>query len=210
MNEEREVQAEILKLARLLQLEPAELSYLERIPPAELRNFRDQVTERLFTAHEAVFRRLAAASRVLPVGLVASLAQHAFGPILSARLAEALEPDRADQVGASQPTAFIADIAIELDPRRASDVIARIPPERIFEITAELARRDEYVTMGRFVGQLTDGALASALKALDDEALIQTLFVMEDPLDMDRLARVTDRDRIDRLAALPGSPIPGG
>lgn len=208
MSEDREVQAEILKLARLLELDPAKLSYLKRTPPGELRSFRGQVTERLFAAHEAAFRRLAAASRILPVSLVASLAQHAFGPILSARLAGLLEPDRADQVGASLPTPFIADIAIELDPRRASHVIARIPPQRIFEITTELARRREYVTMGRFVGQLTDAALASALEALDDEALVQTLFVMEDPLDMDRLARVTDRERIDRLAALPGSPIP--
>jgi len=206
--DERAVQAEILKLARLLQRDPGELAYLKRVPFDDLCRLREQVTETLFTQHETILRRLAAASRVLPVSLVASLAQNPFGPVLAARIAGLLEPERADEVGASLPTAFVADIATELDPRRASAVIARIPAERIRQITRELARRKEYVTMGRFVGHLDDEALAAAINELDDGDLLETFVVMEDPPDPERLARLTDRARIDRLASVPNSPIP--
>jgi hypothetical protein len=208
MRNELEVQAEVLKLARLLGRDPETLPYLGRVPLEDLRALRERITEVLFTAHEGALRRLAAASKLLPVGLVASLGQNTFGPMLSARITGLLEPDRAVEVAARLPTDFLADAAIELDPRRASKVVAGIPPAQISEITAELARRGEYVTMGRFVGHLDDAALASALKVLGDDELLQTLVVMEERPDLERLARLTDRERVDRLASLPDSPIP--
>src|SRR5579884_3252370 len=177
------LQPEIVKLARLLHRDPEQLSYLEQVPPGDLGLLREQVTEALFNAHDGTLRRLAAASRLLPAGLVASLGQGTFGPMLSARIAGLLEADRAVEIAAKMPTAFLADVAVELDPRRASAVIAGIPPERIFEITAELERRGEYVTMGRFVGHLSDAALHTALEALDDEAFSKTMFVIEEPVD---------------------------
>lgn len=184
-------EAEILKLARLLGREPEQLVYLEAVAANDLRTLREQITETLFTAHEARLRRMAAASRLLPTGLVASLGQSTFGAMLSARIAGLLDVDRAVEIGGKMRTEFLADVAIELDPRRASEVIAGIPPRQIHEITAELARREEYVTMGRFVGHLSDDALSAALDALDDEALSKTMFVTEDPVDDEKLRRLT-------------------
>jgi hypothetical protein len=186
-------EAEILKLARLLNRAPARLSYLEQVPAEDLRALREQVTEVLFTAHEAALRRLVAASKLLPVGLVASLGQSTFGPMLSARIAGMLDPERAVEIAGRMPAEFLAEVAIELDPRRASAVIAGIPAQRICEITTELTRREEYVTMGRFVAHLSDPALEAALNALDDEALSQTMFVLEDGGSDERLARVLEQ-----------------
>ena len=61
------------------------------------------------------------------------------------------------------PVEFLADVAVELDPRRADAVIARIPAERIVLISRELLRRREYVAMGRFVGHLNDDAVEAQL-----------------------------------------------
>jgi hypothetical protein len=189
--------AEILKLARLLHRDPEQLSYLATVPPQDLRALREQITERLFSAQERALRRLVAASRLLPVGLVANLGQGTFGPMLSARIAGLLDPDRAVDIAVRMPSEFLAEIAIELDPRRARAVIAGIPPDRISEITGELARREEYVTMGRFISHLDDDALAAALAVLDDEALSQTAFVLEDGADDDRLERLLN-ERLER------------
>ncbi|HEY2652679.1 MAG TPA: hypothetical protein VGI50_12190 [Solirubrobacteraceae bacterium] len=175
-----DTEAEILKLAQLLHRDPEQLSYLENVAPADLRMLREQITERLFTAQEGALRRLVAASKLLPAGLVANLGQTTFGPMLSARIAGLLDPDRAVDIASRMPSEFLAEVAVELDPRRASAVIAGIPAERISEITGELARREDYVTMGRFVGHLGDEALGAALAALDDDALEQTVFVLED------------------------------
>lgn len=193
-----ERRAEILKLARLLQRDPDQFSYLRTVPPGDLRLLREQITDRLFTAQERALRRLVAASKLLPVGLVANLGQSTFGPMLSARIAGLLDPDRAVDIAARMPSEFLAEIAIELDPRRASRVIAGIPPQQISEITGELARREEYVTMGRFLGHLNDEALTAAVTALDDQALSETVFVIEDEPGDDRLERLLSERGVRR------------
>ena len=179
--------AEVMKLARLLGREPDELAYLERLAPADLRAFREGVTETLYDAHGSALGRLAAASRLLPAGVTATIGQRAFGPLLSARLAGLLDTDKAIDVAGKLPPPFLADVAVELDPRRASDLIASIAPALIGQVTAELVKRREYVTMGRFVGHLSDPAIAAALAAMDDEAVLQTAFVLEDRSQLSRL-----------------------
>ena len=141
--------AEVIKLARLLRREPEQLEYLELVPPEDIRLLREQVTDMLFEAHDATLRRLAASSKLLPVGLVATLGQHAFGAMLSARIAGLLTLRRAVEIAAKMPPEFLADVAIELDPRRASEVIAGIPADQIEPVTRELVDRGEFVTMGR-------------------------------------------------------------
>jgi Mg/Co/Ni transporter MgtE len=107
------------------------------------------------------------------------MAERVFGPVLSARIATLIEPERARQMAAKLPTAFVADIACELDPRRAHEVIARIPPDQVADVTRELIARDEYVTMGRFVGHLDAAAIKAAVAAMDPGALLQVGFVLE-------------------------------
>jgi len=188
---------EILKLARLLQRDPDSLSYLEALPVDDLRRLREQVTDVLFSANERTFARLAAASKLLPAALNATIAQRAFGPVLAARITGQLEPSRAVEVAERLPTSFLADVAIELDPRRASDVLARIPPDQIAAITRELVRRDEHVTMGRFIGHLPHAAIAAALEATDDRALLRTGFVLEQKSRLVQVAELLGPERLE-------------
>jgi hypothetical protein len=182
--------AEILKLARLLQRDPDSLSYLESVPEDDLRALRDQVTERLFNAQGQTLSRLAAASKLLPTGLVA---------LLCARVAGLLEPSRAADVAAKLPTPFLADVAIELDPRRANEVIGQIPAARVAEVAGELAARGEYVTLGRFVGHVTPEALTATLKRLSDEDVLRTGFVLEDKAGLEELAELLGDERLGSL-----------
>jgi hypothetical protein len=43
------------------------------------------------------------------------------------------------------------------------------------------------VTMGRFVGHLSDGAIAAALATMDDAAVLRVAFLIEDKSDLSRL-----------------------
>ena len=189
----------MLKLARLLGRQPEQLEYLQLVPPDDLRALREQVTDMLFDANDGTLRRLAAASRLLPTGLVATLGEHAFGPVLSAHMAALLDPERAVDMAERFPTEFLAEIAIHVDPRRSSDVIARMPPEQIERVTAELVRRGEYVTMGRFVGHLSEPALRASVRELDDATLLRTAFVLEERDRLDALAELVGEDRIAGL-----------
>jgi hypothetical protein len=198
--------AEILKLARLLQRDPDTLAYLEDVPESDLRALRELATERLFSAHGAALSRLAAASKLLPTGLVATIGERAFGPLLCARVAGLLEPSRAVDVAAKLPTPFLADVAVELDPRRAHDVIGRMPAARVAEVAGELAARGEYVTLGRFVGHVTTEALNATLGRLSDEAVLRTAFVLEDKDGLDELVGLLGAERMTRLLEAATSP----
>jgi hypothetical protein len=191
-----ESRPEILKLARLLNRDPDTLSYLEALPVDDVRRLREQVTDVLFSANDRTFARLAAASRLLPAAVNATIAQRAFGPLLAALITGQLEPSSAVEVAERLPASFLADVAIELDPRRASDVIAKIPPRQIAAITRELAKREEYVTMGRFVGHLPDAALAAAIEATDDEALLRSGFVQEQKSRLEHVAELLGPARL--------------
>jgi hypothetical protein len=174
-----ESRVEILKLARLLDTDPDRLAYLEAVPAEDIRKLRERATDRLFDADGSALQRVAAASRLLPTPLAATIGQRAFGPLLCARVAGRLEPGRGVDLASRLPADFLADIAVELDPRRASDVIVRIPTAQIVEVAAELVRRQEYVAMGRFVGHLSDEAITASLEVIDDLSLLQIVFVLE-------------------------------
>src|SRR5581483_11076982 len=120
MSERLERAAEVLKLARLLDTEPKELGYLDEIPATALRTFREQATDRLFAGDADRLRRVAAASKLVPVPITAKIAQLAFGPLLCAAVAGLLDPPHAVRVAAGCPTSFLADITTYLDPRRAA------------------------------------------------------------------------------------------
>jgi hypothetical protein len=199
MSETLERGAEITKLARLLGVETKELGYLDRIPATALRTFREQATDRLFAGDAGRLHRVAAASKLVPVPLTVKIAQVAFGPLLCAATAGLLEPRHAVKVASKCPTSFLADITINLDPRRAPDVIAAVPTPLVVAVAKELLARDEHVTMGRFVSYLRPETLRSAVPEIPDDAdLLKVAFVMEGKDKLDDLIDIA-RDRIPGL-----------
>lgn len=194
-----QARAEILKLARLLEREPDELAYLEAVPLEDLQALREQTTEVMWQANGAALGRLAAASKLLPSGLTATISERAFGPLLSARMAGLLEPERAVDVATKLPIPFLADVAILLDPRRASALIALIPPAQTADVTRELVRRGEYVTLGRFVGHLGHEAITAAVAVMDDATLLRVGFVLEDKDRLEWLIELLPAERLGRI-----------
>lgn len=202
-----QARAEVLKLARLLDREPDTLAYLEPLELADIRALRERTTEVMFDSASGSLKRLAAATKLLPSGVSASIAEGVFGPLLSARLTGLLDPDRAVDIASKLSIGFLADVAIELDPRRASDMIARIPAQQIGQVTAELMGRGEYVTMGRFVGHLSREAITAAVAQMHDRSLLGVVFVLEDKQHAPALVAALPPERIAgvvRAAAADG------
>jgi hypothetical protein len=190
VSERLETRAEVLKLARLLDVEPDELRFAERLPSRALRSFREAATERLFENDAEMFRRIGATTRLVPSQLVATIAQRSFGPLLCARAAGALDTHKALDVLSRMPPAFVAEATAEVDPRRVADLIAAVPEDVIVAVARILGERGEYVTMGRFLAYVPDRAIVSAIGALSDEALLRTAFVLE------------HKDRLDHAVSL--------
>ncbi|QFU86594.1 hypothetical protein [Amycolatopsis sp. YIM 10] len=193
--------AEVLKLARLLDADDERLSFLARLDARELRRLRERMTDVLFDANLPMLRRMAAASKLLPGAVTAKIAERVYGPLLCARIAGVMEADRAVDVAKRLTTAFLADVAIELDPRRVSEIIARMPRTRILEIAEELVRREDWITIGRFVGHLPDETVEAAFVVLHDVALLHTAFVLDDKARVGQVVELLPEDRFDGLAA---------
>jgi hypothetical protein len=189
-----ETRAEIIKLARLLGTPADQLGYLDGVAPEDLRVLREQATDKLFERDQARLHKLALASRLLPSTIGATIARWALGALLSARVTGLLVPSKAVSIAAHLPASFLADIAVELDPRRAREVIERMPAWQVGEVAAELARRNEHVAMGRFVGYLGDAALIAAMEQIEDAGLLRIAFVME------------GKDRLDHVVSLLPEP----
>ena len=198
-SDELERNAEIQRLAKLLGLAPDELGYLMPLAPEELRALRGQVTASLFDAR-GVLARMAAATRILPASLTATLAERVFGPMLAARIAGLVEVDRAVDIASRLPVPFLADVATELDPRRVSDILGAIPPATISAVAAELIRREEWIAMGTFYAYLPPASIRAALTVADAPALLQIAFVLEDKARLPAVLDIAGMDTLGRIA----------
>lgn len=187
--------AEVLKLARLLGIEPARLAYLEALSPGDVRELRERAAVAL---HDDDHRlgRVALASRIPPAPMTAWIAQHLFGALLCARIAGLLEPRRAIDLAKRMPAAYLADMAMQLDPRRVHDIIFGLPPALIGEVAAELTAREEYIAMGRFVGHMTDAALLEAFAVIDDASLLRISYFVEEKDQLDHVVGLLETERI--------------
>lgn len=191
--------AEILRLARLLRKRPEELSFLLDVPDAELVVFRDQVTDALFDAHTAVIKRLASAAKLLPAPVLAKIGEKVFGPLLCARIAGEIDPGKATDVAKRLSLGFLTEVAIELDPRRAQRIIEQIPTATIVAVARELAAREDWITLGRFVGHLPQEKVAAALREVTDVQVLRTAFAVD---DVSAVATVIDLIPQSRLTSL--------
>jgi hypothetical protein len=191
--------AEVAKLARLLSAEDSRFTALTALPAEDLRVLRDQVVAVLYDSDVAALHRAVSASRLLPGAVSAAIAQKAFGPVLCARVAGLAPVETAVDVAKRLPIPFLADVAVAMDPRRAVDVIGAIPTDRVVAVAAELARRDEHVTMGGFVSHLDDAAIYACFAVLSDGDLLRTGFLMDDKARLDTVIGLLPPERLEGL-----------
>jgi hypothetical protein len=190
---------EVIKLARLVGAEPEDLAYLEQVDAQDIRDLREQVTVVMFDADRQMLQRVAAATRLIPAKLAAAIGERAFGALLCARVTGLLDPNRAVDIANHLPVPFLADLCLHLDPRRASRVIGEMPPRMVSAIAEELAAREEYITMGGFVGHLSKAALLGALEAISNEDVLLTAYVVESKQSLGALVALLPEERLEEI-----------
>jgi hypothetical protein len=192
-------EAEILKLARALGAPPERFDYLRQVPLADLRRFREQTTAVLFDAHLGVLQRMAVASRLVPSALLARMAERAFGPLLSARIAGLVDVSHGVDIARRLSPGFLADVATELDPRRAFGILTGLPEPLVVAVAEELARREDWLTIARFVDHLPDSVIGSSLEFVPDDALVQIAALLDEPARMASVLTLLPADRLDTI-----------
>jgi hypothetical protein len=199
-----EQRVELLRLARVLNVEPDALDFLDGAAADDLRAFRTAVMDRLLERREEQFRRAAALADRVPVALAAKLAQHAVGPVLSARIAALHAPERAAELARRLPPDFLADVAVHLDLRRVAPLLERIAPETMAASGEHLRERGEWMVLAAFVGHVREEVLREQIGDFDGEALLRTGYLIEDDARLDELLARVDDARLDEVLAAAG------
>ncbi len=180
MNNDLLLQAERIKLARTLGVADAKLDFLPELPALELRSLRNRISHTLFDQHQVLFQRLADAGKRLPLAVNALISEKVFGPMLSARIAGLLAPDRALEISGKLSVEFQAELCQTLDPRSSPELLRRMPVANVVSVGRVLMARKEFITMARFVDCLSDAAIKAVVKdTQDDEVLLRIGFYVE-------------------------------
>jgi hypothetical protein len=193
------VTVELRKLARALEVDEEQLSFLETVPEEDLRTLRRQVAEAMFQAARPALVRVAALSKAIPVAVAAKLSEKVLPPLIAARTSELLEPRRAAELVSRISPGYLADVSLYMDAARAPEVVAAIPTARVAEVAAELAAREEWIVIGSFVAQVDDQALRAAVARFDGEQLLRIGFVLDDMSRLDDIGGMLTDRQVDEL-----------
>ena len=198
--------AETTKLARLLSTEESELEYLQKLGSQSLRELRERINGSVFDDTRPMFVRVAAASKLLPAPAIALIGEKVFGPLLCARVAGLLPPERALDVAVRLPDTFLADVAVQLDPRSAREVIGRMPAARVAAVAAVLVQRGDYVTMGRFVDYLSRETIKTTIDSIrDNAALLHVAFYVESKAKLNDIVGLMATERLRAIVLVAGA-----
>lgn len=192
-------QAEVLKLARFLDVAPEQISMLDAVSAESIRSLREQATNQFFASDEAFFRRAVSASRLLPIAILTVVAEKVLGPMLSARMAGQMDVARGVGIAERLPTAFLATLCLSLDPKHSRELIRAMPEARLRDVAQALAAREEYVTMARFVDIIDSRVIARVIADLDDATLLQSAFFAEDRGQIEEIITQLPEARLRRV-----------
>jgi hypothetical protein len=200
--------AELVKLARALGTTPDHVAFAATLGAGDIRRLREQVVGALYDEHRAAFRRVAAITRTLPTSLNVRIALRAFSPLLAARIASEMPPERAAELANRMPVDFLAEGCVHLDPRRAEPLITRIDRARVVAVVSELIRRGDFITLGRMLDASTEEMLSDISTTVPDEALLRIGLYAESGAQLTRAMRALPAERLRAVvhSALTGEP----
>ena len=191
------VRAQLVRLSRLLNVEPEALDDLAGYDAAALARFRKQISTALFDEHRNLFAKLAQANKLLPLGVTAKMTTAVIGATLAGRVASEMEPKRAVALAEKLPFEFLAETCVAMDPQRAEAVVRAMPTQIVVGVSRALCAKCDYMTAATFVNVLDDDVIQAVMADNDNDAdLLQIGFFIEDKARLEVLMAMMDDARI--------------
>lgn len=208
MGQNPATRAELVKLARALGTTPDGVGFAASLDPHDIRRIRERIVGALYDEHRAAFQRVAAITRLLPTPLNVRIALRAFSPLLAARVAGEMAPDRAAELADRMPVRYLAEACVHLDPRKAEPLVGRIRPDRVLAVVTELVDRGEYLTLGRLLDAATERIVGEVAATVSDEVLLRIGLYAESDTQLTRAVAMLPPHRLRGIvrSALTGSP----
>lgn len=192
-----ELDSALAKLARILDVDPAEVEFLTGLSVEALRDLRWEISDTLNAADAKRLNGVMAASKLVPTGLAASIGEKWFGPLLCARLVGLVEPKRGGQYAKHLSIDYMADITARTDPRCVGDLIHELDLQTMQQVATTLIERGDHLTLSHFIGHLPADVVTVILEAIDDNAVIVRIARhVEDLAHLDPVVALLPDERI--------------
>ena len=208
MGHDLATRAELVKLAGALGTTTEEVAFAAGLPHTAIRRVRERVVATLYDEHRAAFQRVAMIARMLPTAVNVRIALRAFTPLLAARIASEMTPDRAAELANRMPVAYLAEACVHLDPRRAAPLVHRVHTQRVVAVVLRLVDHGDFVTLGRLLDTATESIVRDVTAAATTEALLQIGFYAESDEQLTRVVALLPPARLQAVVhdALAGPP----
>jgi hypothetical protein len=147
-------------------------------------------------------------TRLLPTALNVRITLRAFTPMLAARVAGEMPPERAAELANRMPVAYLAEACVHLDPRRATPLVHGMDPDRVLAVIVELIGRGEYLTLGRLLDAATERMVRAVAGTVSTEALLRVAFYAESDEQLTRAVGFLPAAKLREVVrdALTGGP----
>jgi hypothetical protein len=189
--------AEVRKLAATLGVDTAELDGFDALGAPHLRELRDAIKNRWFERYHSAFDKIVALAKFVPTPLAAKLAEHAFGPFLSAQAAALLPPKQVADIAAKAPPSFLAATPRYLDPPRIAPILDHLPMPVLRAATREVLALGDYIGVAQFADHVRPELVQSIVDVIDsDEHLLATGQYIESDQTLNRLIGLLADDRV--------------
>lgn len=183
---------ELDKLSAELNCGTTEVAFLGDLSVAELRELRAVISDSLFARHERAFLPLANMSKMVPTRIGVKVAERALGPLVSARVAGAVDVTYAVSMARAMRPEFLAQVAVLIDPVRIRELIPMLPSTLVVDVGRRMLADGQYLALSRFVPEVsTQDALGVIAGALP-EAILRTALYVEDPGALDDIIESID------------------
>ena len=192
---------EVAKLATELQCAPEELAFLEKLGVTELRELRGAITESLFARHEARFAGVAGLTKLVPTKVAAKIAQVALGPLVTARIAGAVDPKVAASMAQAIPADFLCEVAALIDPARVVKLMPLLPDDLVIEVGRLLIERERLLALARFVPVVPTATALAVVEGAEPRRTLQVALFTEDPAALEGIVHGMADDQLLAIVA---------
>lgn len=191
--------AELVKLARALGTTPEDLAFAATLPHTAIRTVRERAVATLYDEHRAAYQRVATITRLLPTALNVRITLRAFPPLLAARIAGELPPERAAELVNRMPVDYLTEACAHLDPRRAAPLIRKVNKDRVLAVIAELITQGDFITLGRLLDAATEPIVREVAATVPTEALLRIGLYAESDEQLTRAVALLPPDRLHAI-----------
>ena len=168
-------QADIKRIAQVLNVEEAELHYLNSLSAQDRDTLYRQVEASVSGEQSPLWPALAKSVRFFPNRLCAKITQEAFGPYIAAQMTSHLDTKTAIGIGKHFSTHFLAEVFLHVEAVKASSLLAKWPMAHLNKAVLFLLAEQQFEQIGGLLEHLPKDRVLALVREIDSPQAVMKI-----------------------------------